>query len=73
MYYIISINKVFADNIQLPDSHAPISVMGDHTTKKEVMFSYRFMNMQMGKLFNNKKMSKDVMNAQTSLMVQGHI
>ena len=34
--------------------------MGDHTHKKEVMFSYRFMNMQMGKLFNNnKKLSKD--------------
>ena len=29
-------------------------------TKKEVMFSYRFMNMQMGKLFKkNKKLSKD--------------
>ena len=54
-------NKVSADSIQLPDSHAPISVMGDHThRKKEVMFSYRFMNMQMGKLFNNnKKLSKD--------------
>ena len=58
---LFQFNKVFADNIQLPDSHAPISVMGDHThKKKEVMFSYRFMNMQMGKLFNNnKKLSKD--------------
>ncbi|GAB5465912.1 MAG: hypothetical protein Kapaf2KO_13480 [Candidatus Kapaibacteriales bacterium] len=30
------------------DSHAPISVMGDHYHKSgELMFSYRFMNMQM--------------------------
>ena len=31
---LFQLNKVFADNIQLPDSHAPISVMGDHTHKK---------------------------------------
>jgi len=31
-----------------PDSHAPISVMGDHLHKKgEVMFSYRYMGMDM--------------------------
>ena len=62
LFIIFQFNKVFADSIQLPDSHAPISVMGDHTHKKnEVMFSYRFMNMQMGKLFNNnKKLSTDI-------------
>ena len=32
---LFQLNKVFADNIQLPDSHAPISVMGDHTHKKK--------------------------------------
>ncbi len=58
---VFQFNKVFADDIHLPDAHAPISVMADHTHKKnEVMFSYRFMNMQMGKLFNNnKKLSTD--------------
>ncbi len=31
-----------------PDSHAPISVMGEHTHKKgELMFSYRYMHMSM--------------------------
>lgn len=31
-----------------PDGHAPIQVMGDHTHKKgEIMFSYRFMYMNM--------------------------
>ena len=40
----------------LPDSHAPISIMADHThTKGEIMFSYRLMKMQMNKLLNNKK------------------
>ena len=30
------------------DSHAPISIMGDHTHKEsQVMFSYRFMTMKM--------------------------
>ena len=53
---LFQFNKVFADNIQLPGAHAPISVMGDHThKKKEVMFSYRFMKMQMNKLYNNNK------------------
>ena len=72
---LFQFNKVFADNIQLPDSHAPISLWEIILTKKEVMFSYRFMNMQMGKLFNNnKKLSKDaVMSAQMCLMVQDHI
>jgi len=31
-----------------PDSHAPITVMGDHIHKTgEVMFSYRYMHMSM--------------------------
>jgi len=34
-----------------PDGHAPISIMGDHTHNKgEVMFSYRYMYMNMGDL-----------------------
>ena len=49
LFMIFQFHKAFADSIQLPDSHAPISVMGDHTHKKnEVMFSYRFMKMQLG-------------------------
>ena len=36
----------------LPNGHAPISVMADHFHKKgEIMFSYRFMNMGMSKDF----------------------
>lgn len=39
--------KSFADS--RPDSHAPISVMGDHKHHKgEFMFSYRLMHMSMG-------------------------
>jgi hypothetical protein len=34
LFIVFQFNKVFADSIQLPDSHAPISVMGDHTHKK---------------------------------------
>lgn len=38
-----------------PDGHAPISVMGDHYHGKgEWMFSYRLMNMSMGKLQKEK-------------------
>lgn len=37
-----------ADNSSRPDSHAPISIMGDHThSEGEWMFSYRFMTMSM--------------------------
>ena len=36
----------------LPNGHAPISIMADHFHKKgEIMFSYRFMNMGMSKDF----------------------
>ncbi len=39
-----------------PDGHAPISVMGDHYHKKGgLMFSYRFMNMNMEGLLNGTK------------------
>jgi len=37
-----------ADNSSRPDSHAPISIMGDHThSEGEWMVSYRFMRMNM--------------------------
>ena len=43
---LLQFNEIKADEIKYPDSHAPISVMADHTHKKnEMMFSYRFMNM----------------------------
>ena len=46
-----------------PDGHAPISVMGDHYHHKgEVMFSYRFMYMNMEGL---QKGSEAITNAQT--------
>jgi hypothetical protein len=38
-----------AQELPRPDSHAPIGVMGDHYHEKgEFMFSYRYMNMDMG-------------------------
>lgn len=41
------------DHIGRPDDHTPISVMGDHTHSKDGwMFSYRYMNMQMGGMRN---------------------
>ena len=45
---------LYANNVGIigrPDAHAPIGVMGDHAHKKgEVMFSYRFMRMEMSDL-----------------------
>lgn len=42
--------------VQLADSHGPISIMGDHSHKKgEMMFSYRFGHMQMNKIMNGTK------------------
>lgn len=70
MYYFLLIylaflnSLVYADKVSLPDSHAPISVMADHTHKKnEIMFSYRFMNMNMNKLFygNNEISANETM------------
>lgn len=47
LFALFSSLCVFADN--RPDSHAPISVMGDHKHHKgEFMFSYRYMHMNMG-------------------------
>ncbi len=40
--------SALADNSSRPDSHAPISIMGDHThSEGEWMVSYRFMTMSM--------------------------
>jgi len=46
----------------LADSHAPISVMGDHMHKKnEIMFSYRLGKMYMSDIFNGtKKVSENL-------------
>ena len=49
--FVIGATTIFAQEntaTSRPDAHAPIGVMGDHTHKKgEVMFSYRYMTMQM--------------------------
>ena len=62
----------FADDtmILLPDSHAPISVMGDHVHKKgEWMLSYRYMQMQMNSMLNGSQaLSYDQHNVSTSYM-----
>lgn len=53
--------QVMADNSSRPDSHAPISIMGDHLHDKgEWMFSYRYMTMQMNDNYVN---SNEVSNA----------
>ena len=45
-----------ADEIQLADSHGPISIMGDHMHKKgELMFSYRLGKMNMNNVANGTK------------------
>ena len=45
-----------ADEIQLADSHGPISIMGDHMHKKgEFMFSYRLGKMNMNNVANGTK------------------
>lgn len=52
-----------------PDGHAPISVMGDHTHGKgEVMFSYRYMYMNMEDL-NEGSENTDFSNALSQYMV----
>lgn len=53
-----------ADNSARPDSHAPISVMGDHTHDAgEWMLSYRFMTMSMAHnyLDSNKVSTQEVL------------
>lgn len=51
-----------------PDSHAPIGVMGDHMHKKgEVMFSYRYMFMNMDGMLDG---SDDISNAE--IMSRGY-
>ena len=62
-----------------PDSHAPIGVMGDHGHKThEVMFSYRFMAMDMQGLqsgttaVETAEMLKDFMMAPTTMQMQIH-
>tara|TARA_B100000686_G_scaffold256619_1_gene268386 strand:+ start:3156 stop:4202 length:1047 start_codon:yes stop_codon:yes gene_type:complete len=54
----------FADGIGIvgrPDGHAPIGIMGDHAHKKgELMFSYRYMRMEMSDLQDaNHDISRD--------------
>lgn len=49
MLLSLTLNAAYADSpSSRPDSHAPISVMGDHAHKAgEVMLPYRFMAMDM--------------------------
>ena len=52
--FLLSSSLLYATNLGIagrPDSHAPIGVMGDHAHKKgEIMFSYRYMHMEMSDL-----------------------
>ena len=70
-------NSIKADELSLADSHAPISVMGDHIHKKgEFMFSYRFNHMVMRKMMNGTKklnLEKSLPNQMDHQMVQVHI
>ena len=54
--FIVFPSDTFSENLSTADSHAPISVHGDHMHKKNgLMFSYRFANMRMNKVFNGTK------------------
>ncbi len=62
MIYLFVIIIIFkfsysnAHEITYADSHGPISIMGDHTHKKnDFMFSYRFMSMQMNNIKQGTK------------------
>ena len=62
MLYLLIITIIFkfshliAHEITYADSHGPISIMGDHTHKKnDFMFSYRFMSMQMNNIKQGTK------------------
>ena len=62
MIYLFVIIIIFkfsysnADETTYADSHGPISIMGDHTHKKnDFMFSYRFMSMHMNNIKQGTK------------------
>ena len=53
---IFKFSYLNAHEIAYADSHGPISIMGDHTHKKnDFMFSYRFMSMQMNNIKQGTK------------------
>lgn len=54
--FLVQITSIQSHELPFADSHAPISIMADHMhKKKEFMFSYRFVNMNMSKSFNGTK------------------
>ncbi|MCF6192959.1 MAG: hypothetical protein L3J46_01345 [Kangiellaceae bacterium] len=56
LVYITHLHAHEEKKISRADSHAPISVMGDHLHKKgEWMFSYRLMHMEMGGVLSGSK------------------
>ena len=53
---VLCFGTLQADEKVLSDSHGPISIMGDHIHKKrEFMFSYRLMKMEMNNILNGTK------------------
>jgi len=59
--FLLSFPAFAGDDCPRPDAHAPISVMGDHIHQEgEVMFSYRFMRMNMdGNLSGSSSISTE--------------
>ena len=59
--YVVFANDGHDHNVTLPETHAPIGVMGDHLHKTgEFMFSYRLMTMEMsGNLQGRNRISSD--------------
>ena len=56
IFALVFYENIKADDLNVADSHGPISVVGDHMHNYgEVMFSYRFVNMKMHGLLNGKK------------------
>ena len=69
---LLSFNLFASDSYDRsrPDSHAPISVMGDHIHKQgEFMWSYRYMSMSMDGVLNaSSDISFETYNSETSYM-----
>jgi hypothetical protein len=82
--FLITTNLVYSEsqNSHRVDSHAPISVMGDHNHNKgEIMASYRYMSMDMKDTVEGDKdissdsiiTNKNFMMAPTSMQMQAHM
>lgn len=69
MMALVMPSMATADGVTRPDSHAPITVMGDHLHKQgEWMMSYRYMHMDMD---GNRSGSERISDAEAFALVPG--